>query len=47
MNQWMFLVILLIAAIAVIAMINSLIGKKNQVNFAFASIDAQLKKRYD
>jgi LemA protein len=30
-----------------IALFNSLIGKKNQVEFAFASIDAQLKKRYD
>ncbi|XHR30156.1 MAG: LemA family protein [Chthoniobacteraceae bacterium] len=47
MDTWMLLGIPLIVAIVVIAMINSLIGKKNQVNFAFASIDAQLKKRYD
>lgn len=47
MDNWMFLVVLMIAAIVVIAMVNSLIGKKNQVNFAFSSIDAQLKKRYD
>ena len=47
MDHWILPGILIVAAILVIAMINSLIGKKNQVNFAFSSIDAQLKKRYD
>lgn len=39
--------VLVVAAVVVIVLVNSLIGKKNQVEFAFASIDAQLKKRYD
>ncbi len=33
--------------IVIIVIFNSMIRKKNQVEFAFASIDAQLKKRYD
>ena len=33
--------------IVAVTMINALIRRKNQVEFAFASIDAQLKKRYD
>ncbi len=43
------LIIGIIAAVALILalMFNSLIGKRNQVNNAFASIDAYLKKRYD
>lgn len=44
-------IILLVAAalvlIIVIAMVNTLIGRKNQVANAFAAIDAMLKKRYD
>jgi LemA protein len=39
----------LVAVIALVAVVlfNALVGKKNQVEFAFAAIDAQLKKRYD
>jgi LemA protein len=33
--------------VIVVAMVNTLIGRKNQVAYAFASIDAMLKKRYD
>lgn len=36
-----------IPLLLVIVFYNSLIGKKNQVNNAFASIDTLLKKRYD
>jgi len=38
-----------LAAVALIAvvLVNSVIGKRNRVEFAFASIDAQLKKRHD
>lgn len=43
-----FLVIITVAlAFIVIIMVNSLIVKKNQIDNAFAGIDAQLKKRYD
>ncbi|MDD4294618.1 MAG: LemA family protein [Candidatus Omnitrophica bacterium] len=38
--------IVLLAGICVL-LYNSVIGKKNQVDNAFASIDAMLKKRYD
>ncbi|WP_224961226.1 LemA family protein [Geomonas subterranea] len=45
----MILPVTLVAAFAlvVIAMVNTLIRRKNEVAFAFSSIDAQLKKRYD
>jgi len=35
------------AALIAILMINTLVGRKNRVAFAFASIDAMLKKRFD
>ncbi len=41
------LCILGVIIIAVFVMYNSLVGKKNQVENAFASIDTILKKRYD
>jgi LemA protein len=41
------LIILIVFIIIVILMYNSLVAKKNQVDNIFASIDAQLKKRYD
>lgn len=41
------IVALVAAAIVAAILFNSVIGKKNGVEFAFASIDAQLKKRYD
>ena len=39
--------LLVVALIFVIGIFNSMIGRKNQVSLAFASIDAMLKKRYD
>ncbi len=41
------LVILGVAAFIAFALYNSLVGKKNRVENAFASIDVYLKKRYD
>ena len=41
------LIILAVIVIALILMYNSLVSKKNQVENIFASLDAQLKKRYD
>lgn len=43
----LFLIILAVLAVIIILMYNSLIGKKNQVENIFASVDAVLKKRYD
>lgn len=39
--------VLLVPLLALVLMYNSLIGKRNQAENAFASIDAILKKRYD
>ncbi len=39
--------VLVLAAIIVMVLYNSLIGKKNQVENAFGGMDAMLKKRYD
>lgn len=39
--------IMFLGAVIIFAMYNSLIGKKNQVEQAFATIDVMLKKRYD
>lgn len=47
MDFWVWIGVVVAVALVAIAVVNSLIGKKNQVEFAFASIDAQLKKRYD
>ena len=41
------LVIVGVALVAALVAYNSLIGKKNQVENAFATVDALLKKRYD
>ncbi len=41
------LIILIVVIILLILMYNSLVAKKNQVENIFASIDTQLKKRYD
>ena len=41
------LIILLVLAIVLVLMYNSLVAKKNQVDNIFASVDTQLKKRYD
>lgn len=41
------LIIILVIALILVLMYNSLIAKKNQVDNIFASVDTQLKKRYD
>jgi len=41
------LIILIVIAVVLILMYNSLVAKKNQVDNIFASVDTQLKKRYD
>ena len=41
------LIIFIVIAIVLVLMYNSLIAKKNQVDNIFASVDTQLKKRYD
>jgi LemA protein len=41
------LIVLVVIALALALMYNSLIGKKNQVDNIFAGVDAVLKKRYD
>lgn len=47
METWLILGVIVIAVIAIISIYNSLIGKKNQVENAEASIDVMLKKRFD
>jgi len=42
---WLVGIVFFVVVIILIA--NSLIGKRNQTDFAFASIDAQAKKRFD
>jgi len=41
------LIILAVLLLAAIFIYNGLIGKKNQVEYAFSTIDVMLKKRYD
>jgi len=41
------IIVLLVVGIILILMYNSLVSKKNQVENIFASVDTQLKKRYD
>ena len=41
------LILLIVVGIILILMYNSLVAKKNQVANIFASVDTQLKKRYD
>lgn len=47
MSNWVAYLSVALSLFFVIAMFNVVIGKRNQVDFAFASIDAQLKKRFD
>ena len=41
------MIIFIVLAIVLVLMYNSLVAKKNQVANIFASVDTQLKKRYD
>jgi LemA protein len=45
--MWIALIVLAVLALSYFVIYNGLIGKKNQVENAFASIDTMLKKRYD
>lgn len=44
---WFFVIIIFIAIVVVISLYNTLISRRNGVKYAFASIDALLKKRFD
>jgi len=44
---WIPIGLVVVVLVVVFAMYNSLVGKKNSVENAFASIDTILKKRYD
>ncbi|OFZ45952.1 MAG: LemA family protein [Bdellovibrionales bacterium RIFOXYB1_FULL_37_110] len=44
---WIIIGLMLLPIIVYFIIYNSLIGKKNEVNNAFAGIDVQLKMRYD
>lgn len=47
-NEIIILFILAVLAVTVVVVLfNTMVGRKNRVEFAFASIDAMLKKRYD
>jgi len=41
------MIVLIVIGIILVLMYNSLVSKKNQVENIFASVDTQLKKRYD
>ena len=41
------MIVVIVLAIILVLMYNSLVSKKNQVENIFASVDTQLKKRYD
>lgn len=41
------IIVLAVIILILVLMYNSLVGKKNQVENIFASVDTQLKKRYD
>ena len=41
------LIVLIVLAIIIVLMYNSLVAKKNQVDNIFSGVDTQLKKRYD
>lgn len=45
--MWIVIAAVAVSLIVLFLMYNTLVGRKNQVENAFAGIDAQLKKRYD
>ena len=45
--MWIAIVFVVFPALFIAVLYNSLVGKKNQVENAFAGMDALLKKRYD
>lgn len=44
---WIVVGVVVVAGLIVFGMYNSLVGKKNQVEMSFSTIDTLLKKRYD
>lgn len=45
--MWVMIVLLAVPVVIYVVIYNSLVGKKNQVENAFAGMDVMLKKRYD
>lgn len=45
--MWIFLIIIVLAVLAIIGVYNSLIRSRNRVDEAWADIEVQLKRRYD
>ena len=45
--NWGLIAVIVVPILVIVGMYNSLIGKKNMADNAFAGIDAILKKRYD
>jgi LemA protein len=45
--MWIFIIIIVVVAIILIGLYNSLIRSRNQVDEAWADIEVQLKRRYD
>lgn len=43
----LWIAIVAVVIVIIIFMANALVGKRNQADFAFASVDAQAKKRFD
>jgi LemA protein len=44
---WLIIILLVVVIVVLIAIYNGLIGRRNRVDQAYASIDVMLKKRYD
>jgi LemA protein len=44
---WLIIILLVVVVVGLIAIYNGLIGRRNRVDQAYASIDVMLKKRYD
>lgn len=47
MDNWILISLVAAILVVVIVLFNIVTGRRNQVEFAFASVDAQFKKRYD
>ena len=45
--MWVIIVLVAVPVLMYVALYNGLVGKKNQVENAFAGMDVMLKKRYD
>lgn len=45
--MWIFIIIIVVVAVILIGLYNSLVRSKNQVDEAWSDIEVQLKRRYD